>query len=299
MSHAPFHDGERHVQARVGVLEFAERIGAGIRAEMPEPARAFLRERSFVIAASRSADGAVWTSLIAGRPGFIEPLGTTGLAIRGLPAVGDPLSANLRADPAIGLIALDFASRRRMRVNGEAVVTAEGLCVTARQVYANCPKYIRIRHPAPQAEAVAPASAEGTALSAAQRAWIAAADTGFIASGHRDAGIDASHRGGSPGFVRVLDARTLLLPDYAGNNMFQTLGNLHAEPAAGLLFVDFERGATLQLSGRTEILWDAPEAARLPGALRLLRFAVERVRETANATRLRWIAGEPSPFNPA
>src|SRR4030095_14952481 len=67
-----------------------------------------------------------------------------------------------------------------------------------------------------------------TALTESQRLAIERADTLFIASVHADAGADASHRGGQPGFVRGLGERRLVSPDYAGNNMFQTLGNIAA-----------------------------------------------------------------------
>jgi predicted pyridoxine 5'-phosphate oxidase superfamily flavin-nucleotide-binding protein len=76
-----------------------------------------------------------------------------------------------------------------------------------------------------------------------QQRLIREADTFFIASSHRDGGADASHRGGNPGFVHVLNETKLIWPDYSGNGMFQTLGNLAIDPRAGLLFMDFESGA--------------------------------------------------------
>ena len=83
-----------------------------------------------------------------------------------------------------------------------------------------------------------------------------AADTFFVASAHPRRGTDVSHRGGDPGFVRMLDDHTLRVPDYAGNSMFNTLGNLHVNPRAGLLFVDFDRWRTLQLTGTATIRFD-------------------------------------------
>src|SRR4030095_12436506 len=105
------------------------------------------------------------------------------------------------------------------------------------------------------------------------------ADTLFIASVHADAGADASHRGGQPGFVRVLDERRLLIPDYAGNTMFQTLGNIAADPRVGLLFVDFDTGATLQLTGRARILWEPEALAPLRGADRALEGEIDEIVE--------------------
>jgi predicted pyridoxine 5'-phosphate oxidase superfamily flavin-nucleotide-binding protein len=126
-------------------------------------------------------------------------------------------------------------------------------------------------------------------LDARQGAAIAAADTFFIASWHPAGGADASHRGGRPGFVEVRDERTLEFPDYPGNNMFNTLGNLAGHPRAGLLFADFERGDLLQLTGRARVLGE--HAVRI-------RIDVEEVRATPAGTSLRFELVESSPSNP-
>ena len=135
-------------------------------------------------------------------------------------------------------------------------------------------------------------------LTPSQRALIAAADTFFIASAHPTGGADASHRGGNPGFVRVLDERTLAFPDYPGNTMFQTLGNLAANPRCGLLFIDYASGATLQLSGTAEILWDRARVAGFAGAERAVEVRVTEVIEYPGALPLRWDLLGYSPFNP-
>src|ERR1041384_5691157 len=109
----------------------------------------------------------------------------------------------------------------------------------------------------------------GPALSRRQMEWISRADTFFIGSRHAEGGVDASHRGGQPGFVQCIDERTLEFPDYAGNRMFQTLGNLVLDPTAGLLFVDFERGHTLQIAGAVTIEW-SPGNGQFPGAERIV-----------------------------
>ena len=66
--------------------------------------------------------------------------------------------------------------------------------------------------------------------------------------------MNASHRGGPPGFVEVVDDRTLRIPDYVGNSMLNTLGNLTVNPHAGLVVLDFGPNRTLQLTRRAEIL---------------------------------------------
>ena len=103
---------------------------------------------------------------------------------------------------------------------------------------------------------------------------------------------------GAPGFVQVLGERRLAWPDYAGNAMFQTLGNLASDPRAGLVFADFATGDVLQLSGRARVDWDPARAARVAGAERVVEFDIEAVRETRGALPLRSQTVEPSPFNP-
>lgn len=137
-------------------------------------------------------------------------------------------------------------------------------------------------------------------LTAAQQAWIAAADTFFIASGHRADGdhpafgMDASHRGGDRGFVEVTDGTRLVFPDYAGNNHYNTIGNLAVDPRVGLLFVDFETGSLLQLTGRATIDWDSPAVADSPGARRLVTIDIDDVIEMPGAVALRWDADADS-----
>jgi predicted pyridoxine 5'-phosphate oxidase superfamily flavin-nucleotide-binding protein len=121
----------------------------------------------------------------------------------------------------------------------------------------------------------------------------------FIASAHPHGGADVSHRGGNPGFVHVVDARTLLMPDYAGNTMFQTLGNLQVNPQAGLLLIDFASGATLQMAGTTRIVWDGQRVTEFAGAERLVEVTVAEVIEIADAHPFRSHTVEYSPFNPA
>ncbi len=138
----------------------------------------------------------------------------------------------------------------------------------------------------------------GQALSPAQQRWVATADTFFIASYHPADGADASHRGGLPGFVQVRDSTTLLWPDYAGNGLFNTLGNIAEYPQVGLLFIDFASGRTLQIAGVAQIDWDATRSAALPGAERVVECQITHVIERAGALQPGWELLSYSPFNP-
>ena len=98
--------------------------------------------------------------------------------------------------------------------------------------------------------------------------------------------------------VTVVDPNTLIWPDYLGNKMFNTLGNIAANPKAGLLFLDFDTGSTSQLIGEAHVIWDASEIAKHDGAERLVSYRIEQVVEIENRLPLRWEFESYSPFNP-
>ena len=291
-----FHAGERAIQRRLGVEEIEDWAKRVVRPVLPEQHRAFYRDLPFVVAAARDRSDRPWATLLVGREdAFVASPDPKSLAIAALPAAGDALADALAPGTDLGLLGIEFSSRRRNRVNGRVAARGvDGIHFEVGQSFGNCPQHIRERAWHRVDSSPAPTATRSPTLSAAQRAWIARADTFFIASGHRGEGehaafgMDASHRGGPAGFVTALGPNRLRFPDYSGNNHFNTLGNLALDPRAGLLFVDFGRGALLQLTGRAEIDWDSPEVARTPGARRLVGFAIEEVVEIAHAIPLRW-----------
>ena len=296
-----FHDGELAVQRRAGVERVAAQVGRGIMSFVPAEFGAFLSRQPFVVVASQDQQGRVWASLIAGGVGFARALDDRQILLAGLPAPGDPLKGALERPPTrIGVLAIEFGTRQRIRLNGAAQRTGEGVLLTASQAFGNCSKYIQRRLPAGQLTGpAAPAHRETAALDARQTALVRRADTFFIASAHPNSGADASHRGGRPGFVEVADGgRRLAFPDYSGNRMFQTLGNLTVNPRAGLLFLDWDTGNTLQLSGRAQIVWDAQALRSRPGAERLLEIRLDAVHEYERAMPASWSLIEPYPRNP-
>jgi predicted pyridoxine 5'-phosphate oxidase superfamily flavin-nucleotide-binding protein len=297
----PFHEGELEVQRRAGVAATAERVGRIVRPDIPEPAREFLKEQRFAVLAAADAEERVWATLVHGAPGFLTASENV-LRIGARPGPEDPLARRLAVETEVGVLVIDLAMRRRMRINGRSRPWgASGLEIAPHEVYANCPKYIqqRIVRADPEAAGTSAGSVErGSELTRAQARRIAEADTLFIASRHPRAGADASHRGGNPGFVRVEAPDRLAFPDYSGNAMFNTLGNLAADPRAGLLFVDFEHGNTLQLTGRAGIDWSREAAGAFSGAERVVEFSVEGVVETTGVLPLRGRLVSRSPHNP-
>lgn len=297
MSASPFHAGELRVQERLGVREqiepWARRV---VRGFLPEEHRAFYAQQPFLVAAARDDEERPWVTLLFGEPGFAHSPTPETLDINTATAAGDALEGAFRPGSEVGLLGIELATRRRNRVNGQVSnSTAGAFTLAVGQSFGNCPQHIRPREwsRAPLAQA-RPDRTEFDHLPAALAEQVARADTFFIASGHRGAepheanGMDASHRGGPPGFVTVENPKTLSFPDYAGNNHFNTIGNLVEDPRAGLLFVDFARGTLLQLTGTVEIDWDSPAVAASAGAQRRVRFHLERVISLEKALPLRW-----------
>jgi uncharacterized protein len=297
----PFHPGELAVQERAGVRAMARKIGGGIHTTIVPAAKAFLAERELAVAAGVEESGAVWTSLLTGPRGFLEAVGDERLRVHALPREGDPLAGCVRDGGTLGLLVIELSTRKRTRLNGTVERRPGGFDLVVLKVFGNCPKYIQARatEPAARAPREPPAIVQGTTLGPAQRRWIAAADTFFVGSVHGEAGADASHRGGNPGFVRVVDESRIAWPDYTGNMMFQTLGNLQADGRAGLLFIDFAGGGTLQATGRASIDWDPARAAAFAGAERVVDFTIGEVVEAHGHAAPRFRLLERSPFNPA
>ncbi|KOG45081.1 pyridoxamine 5-phosphate oxidase [Streptomyces virginiae] len=284
-----YHWGALAVQERVGVRDLAERVGRSIGTGIGDVAAAFLGLQPHLVVGAADGAGRVWASLLTGPPGLVRATGPDRIVVASGPPEGDPLAEALAtAGTRVGSIALDPRTRRRMRLNGTLAVTRRGFAVEAEQVFANCPKYIQRRSPLELAGQGAGVVRRGDALTPGQQRTVRGADTFFIATTAEADGVDASHRGGLPGFVEVLSPVELAWPDYAGNAMFLTLGNLTADPRAGLLFPDWESGAVLQLSGRAGTDFGADGSRRT-------RFRVESVVEGVHPGRLLWSTPEYSP----
>ncbi len=304
-----FHEGERAVQERVGpgIREKLAEIGPRvIRDFMPDQHREFFGQLPFVVAGSVDAHGQPWASVLAAPPGFIHSPDALTLELNAHPLAGDPLQDTLRDGASIGLLGLEPHTRRRNRMNGVVQGMGDaGFAVRVEQSFGNCPKYIQAREPVYSARAADSVIHEGRQLDAVARGLIERADTLFIATSYvgddagnkagRAGGVDISHRGGKPGFVRVDGDTTLTVPDFIGNFFFNTLGNIAVNPRAGLLFIDFDSGDLLYVAVTADIIWDGPELQAFEGAQRLLRFQVTAMRRLEEALPLRWGAASISP----
>lgn len=299
---SPFHAGEQVVQGRLGVRESIEPWARKfVRPWVPEEHREFFAGLPFIVAGARDQAGRPWATVLAGRPGFVHSPHEKSLAVGSAPAVGDALGDAFGVGADVGLLGIELHTRRRNRLNGRvAKSSVRGFELRVDQSFGNCPQYIREREWTEAVPSSNPPRATYTHLPEHARRWVENADTFFIASGYRGGGenpaygMDASHRGGERGFVRVADDRALVFPDYAGNNHFNTIGNLLMDPRAGLLFVDFDHGDLLQLTGRATVDFDPPSTASEKGARRLVWFEIEEAVELRGALSIRWRAPQAS-----
>lgn len=305
------HPGERAVQELAGEAERGRQIGRMLSPVVPDRLQGFLEQQHWLTAASIDADGRPWASVWLGSSAgwaVVSPVGdTVRFDLRVAPIhPADVLDANLRRDPRLAILALELESRRRMRVNGRVTALREShLEMAVEQAFPNCPKYIQRRNTSPagavDASSVSDSASVTDGLSDDQRALIRLADTCLVASVNRDAGADASHRGGAPGFVRCDAGNRLRIADYPGNSMFNTLGNIHRTPRAGLTFVDFDTGRVLQLTGEAALdFGPAPTEAVDPtgGTGRWWTLDVVTARDWQLPAALGWSFVDASPFNP-
>jgi predicted pyridoxine 5'-phosphate oxidase superfamily flavin-nucleotide-binding protein/ferredoxin len=302
---SPFHWAARAIQDRLGVREEIEKFGRRvIRDYMTAEIREFFPQLPFVLVAAVDARGRPWASILAGSPGFASSIDPRTLTVSATPVPGDPLSNVLRSGVSISVLGIEFHSRRRNSVNGRILSANDTeFKIRVDQSFGNCPQYIQRRR-----LQIAPSTAAKAAIHHArvlgeiEGKFIATADTFFIASyfpetsGDPAHGVDVSHRGGKPGFVRIEDEKTISWPDFVGNFQFNTLGNLSANPRAGLLFIGFETGDLLYMTGVAAIIWDREEIRAFPGCEKIVRFRIDDLIRAEASLPFRWRFEEYSPI---
>ncbi|MEM6996184.1 MAG: pyridoxamine 5'-phosphate oxidase family protein [Myxococcota bacterium] len=292
---SPWHAGELAMQRSSGVgAQKMARIGRrAIRSAMPIQHREFFEQLPFVVIGTVDARGNPWATWRLGRPGFVQAPDARHLVIRGRAETDDP--ARITEGVAVGVLGIEPHTRRRNRANGRVLSSEGGTVVVAvEQSFGNCPKYIRPRWPeaARELEAPRPPAEQLSTLDEAGRDLVRGADTFFVASyTQSDDGrqhVDVSHRGGPAGFLRVQPDGAIDVPDYAGNNFFNTLGNFVSNPVAGLVFVDFDSGDLLQLSGRVAGIFDGEETGGAEPVARVWRFVPTRAVRRRGVVPWRW-----------
>lgn len=308
----PFNQAEVAIHKKLGIAEQLHgQVSEFIRTEMPQQHCDFYQSLPMVILGLSDKTGNVWATPTFGQQGFINTPSTTQLAIDSKLLLSKSVDFDLRAGAKIGMLGIELSTRRRNRVNGvvsDKAVFTDGnskLVFDVDQSYGNCPKYIqkhefhldldkleklqviehRIEH----------------SLSQQAAKFIEQADTFYIASRSRvfsedpRSGIDASHRGGKPGFVKVLGDR-LLFPDFSGNRFFNTIGNIEDDGRVGLFFPDSATGDALFVSGRAKVYWDKSLTSQYQGAERFIEVECLQVIYAKQLIPFQSKLIEPSPF---
>ena len=301
-----FHQGELAIQQRADESDIAQRNGSVVKKHIIKGALPFIAQQVMTVISSTDESKQIWTSVLIGQQGFIRALDDQHLIINPqqmMTQPADPLWKNIERNSQVGLVIIDLNTRRRLRVNGNInQLDNRQYQVTVAQAYPNCPKYIQRRQPALSNDVLTSTTPEpqlGNVLTATQIELISNSDSFFVGSGVDGHHHDASYRGGAPGFVNVINNHELLIPDYQGNSMFNTLGNFQSNPNAGLLFIDFTHNKLVQLTGKAKILWDQEDNTNNTGGTkRYWRFIVSCWQETQLPSGVNWTFFDYSPHNP-
>jgi uncharacterized protein len=278
----PFHADERALQERMGVREQARQRGAVlIRPFMPEQHQRFFESLPLAFVATLDHAGHPQADALVGRPGMLRAVTPTLLVVHDTPR--EHALHSLGPGAPLGLLGIDFANGRRNRANGVVERRdddGDGVALRVTHSFGNCARHIHVRRPDPVAAAAT------TALD--RRALVETAATFFIASRSaeldpsRGGGVDISHRGGAPGFVRWADDDTVVFDDVPGNNFFNTLGNIASDPRVSLLFIDFDSGRQVRIAGEAVLV--APAATRQV----LVRVRAQHTTLISETPELRW-----------
>lgn len=252
-----FHPGEKAAQQKAGYGG----VRAAVYPTLPDQHRQFYAGLTAFYLSALDEKGFPVAMLLQGAAGFLQSDEGATLNIALASVSEAPLLPTLKPGMPVGGLGIDFSNRRRNRVNGIVESVSVGyISIRVLESFGNCPKYIQRRDLPTEGRRAQVEVGPLQALDADARYLIAATDTLFVASyAHREngvGGVDISHRGGVPGFVRLQQGK-LRLPDYSGNRYMNTLGNLLVEPRCALLLMDFHQGAALHIQGRAEIEWQA------------------------------------------
>lgn len=285
-----FHHGEISVQEKLGVAESVARMSERmIRDHMPEQHRLFYQTLPMVFLGHQDIDGQVWASVLSNQPGFIRTPSDKKLVLTATPLAGDPLAESLTlfdksimTEFPVGLLGIELETKRRNRLSAVVSGTSSNqINLNVLQTFGNCPQYIHTRSREAVSVKKQTITKQFNRFGGEINQIIEQADTFFVASSAGRSiqngvayGADVSHRGGVPGFVRIEDDNSLLIPDFSGNKVFNTFGNFQINPAAGLLFIDFASGDVLTMTGNAEILWEHPLLPYFNGAERFWRFSL-------------------------
>ncbi|KAM3501169.1 hypothetical protein MY10362_005766 [Beauveria mimosiformis] len=301
-----FHEGEAAMRALLQVPLGQNPTATGL------PPHYALRVAASPLAAvgTLDAQGRPWTALWGGTRGFAELItpGVLGLN-SSVDTAHDP--PNDGAGKMMAALALDLESRDRVKLMGAMVAGSADvkdnklqMAFLVTESLGNCPKYLnrkrlQLREYREDIEVVK--GGQGRILPEQAIRLLDEADMFFLSSTD-GASMDTNHRGGPPGFVRVLkneaDEAVLVYPEYSGNRLYQTLGNLKVNPLVGIVVPDFASSDVLYLSGSASILVGPAAAALLPRTPLAVQVTITAARLVRRGLPFRGTSLERSPYNP-
>jgi len=301
-----YHKGEKEIQTRVGEDIQANSNGRVITNTIIKGAINFIEKQPMAIVSSVNENEKVWVSLLVGDYGFVTVSAPNSLSFKKDKIYSDSNDVffeNILKNPSVGSLFIELETRRRFRINGNVKEVDNRIDLTVQEAYPNCPKYIqqRVISTPENFDRIEVYKTTGSALTGNLKNWIQGSDTLFVGSQSTNQKMDASHRGGNTGFVEIVDNRTLKIPDYQGNSMYNTLGNFVQNPNAGLLFIDFDNRKTLQLTGKAKIIFEQTteqDLIKTTGTGRYWLFEVSEWVVTADHHNVNWKLMSYSPFNP-
>ncbi len=304
-----FHSGELTAQDKAGTRGAAAELAAGKRNSLNFSSNhdAFLAAQSFAVVSSVDLNsGYVWVSPLFGREGDLTAVSENEIVISAACIPNGDVLSTVEPGTPLSLLGIDLNRRIRHRINGNAVISDasvdKSLHFLVKEYSPNCPKYINRREIVYDAHNAYPVNKsakrqERTTLTESDQAFIQSMDTLWIGSYAPDIGADSNHRGGRPGFIRVTSSSTIEWPEYRGNGMFFTSGNLESHDRAGVTLVDFETGSMIQMTGRAVVDWQ--HDGSYEGATRVMKYQIERLIRTDHVTTHRWKRLDYSPYNPS
>jgi len=298
----PFHKGELEVQRLTGEQELASGLSSLIQETVMPRALNFVRQQSVIWIGIEDQDNLLWAFPLFGSPGFINPNKGELIEIHLSKklSIPDEWFNYLEKGKLISCLVIDLSTRRRLRINGRIIEFSKDIIqITVFQSYPNCPKYIRKRKLTnmPDLNQFQFISF-GTVLNTHLEDIISQSDTAFVASIGPN-GTDVSHRGGSSGFIKYELDNKIVVPDYKGNSMFNTLGNFKENPFGGLTIIDFNQGYFLQISGKVNIFLNKDQTNISTGGtsrfwvLTILKWQLFQLQNN-----ITWENQDFSPFNP-
>lgn len=302
-----FHRGEIEIQELTGEREHAESNGQIISDQIISGALHFAERQPFIVLGTMNSKGNHEASILFGKPGFVCALSQKEMRIDLSQVQGvlqDSFFLNLQQFPYVGTLLIELDTRRRLKVNGKvSSISAEQIVMEVRESFPLCPKYIQRRavswaEEEEYSKQNSTLSAMGVQLGQAQLDLIRSCDTMFLVSSHPAECLDVSHRGGAAGFVNFVEPNLLMVPDYSGNGMFNSLGNLRQNSQAALLMLDFSRRQYLHISGTVELKLGEPDPVNQSGGTGRFWFLEPTHWISCAIPNLQSQFIDHSPFNP-